>query len=92
MSKHALIEFSVQGYIRQDIRLLDPDNYPADKIVEMLNDGTAVTSIHEDGGVEIVHDREVIAEIEGNSREDVELVDYDLVGMYSLEDDENAGS
>ena len=51
--KEIKIVFNAQGWVKQTIEITDPTVTP-EALVEMLNEGKAVTTIQEDGLVEIL--------------------------------------
>lgn len=62
MNNELSLTFSVQGWVRQTVKITDP-NYSQEQIVEMLSKGTAITTIQEDGTIDITATGHPIANV-----------------------------
>ena len=47
------VSFSVSGWVRQEVEIIDPAWNDAGKLQKALTDGTVVTTIQEDGTIDI---------------------------------------
>lgn len=68
MKDTLVVTFSVLGHVTQKVRLVDV-SFSAEHIQEMLNDGTAVTTIQENGDLVVTESGHVIAKVVGVDNE-----------------------
>jgi hypothetical protein len=71
------LSFTAQGHISQTIQITNPA-YTPKRIVAMLNSGKAVTTVQENGTVDIVATGEVIGKVV-NVNNELEYDDFELV-------------
>jgi hypothetical protein len=70
------LSFSVQGYVKQIIEIVDP-KYTPKKILKGLQQGTIYTTIQEDGNVEIIKNGHVVGKVV-NVDNECEYFQYEL--------------
>lgn len=70
------ITFNASGYVRQTVQITNPKFTP-EQVVQMLNDGSAVTTVQEGGTLDITATGEKIGEVV-NVDNDLEYEEFDL--------------
>lgn len=77
--QEAQISFSVQGYVRQSVSITDKSITP-EKLQEMLNNGSACTTVQDNGEIIITSDMKTIGTvIDGIGRKsNLEYLDFEV--------------
>ena len=78
--------FSASGWINQDIEVTDPD-MTAERMVEMLASGDAITTVHEDNDVLALPDFRTIGKVLYSETE-LEYFDFEAEDTYDLHHDD----
>jgi ArsR family metal-binding transcriptional regulator len=71
------VTFSVQGWVKQSLKMINPKKYTQEKVVALLKSGEICTSIIEGGEVIITATGEVIGQVEYVDPEGLEYCDYE---------------
>ena len=79
------VSFSASGWIKQDIEVTDP-TMTAERMVEMLASGDAITTVHEDNDVLALPDFNTIGKVLYSETE-LEYFDFAAEDTYDLHDD-----
>ncbi len=77
MPKSINLRFDVTGYVEQEITVTDPNMTP-EKLLKLLKEGKAATTIQENGTVDYIADGVVIGTVTSVDNQ-CEYSDYELI-------------